>query len=226
VEQPRLTPSRIAPRQSIPIVLPHVILDVHEVTGAVRIGLFVANNPINEVDPLGLFDCAALKAQLLSLFSTFQRDSNIQRQFLNGQYNALGNLFVANESIDIGTTVAGAGLGQAANAARIALTSRNVGYGVSLGVDLARSGSLAGNGLSTTATYATTAGGATLGPIASHAVGDTSGFLSGNFAENYTTAGVQNQMQATINDLNADLNQELANINNLMGVYNANCSCH
>jgi len=54
VEQPRLTPSRIAQRQSIPIVLPPVILDVHEVSGQVRIGLFVANNPINNIDPLGL----------------------------------------------------------------------------------------------------------------------------------------------------------------------------
>jgi hypothetical protein len=40
--------------KAVPILLPPVILDVYEVSGAVRIGLFVANNPVNHVDPLGL----------------------------------------------------------------------------------------------------------------------------------------------------------------------------
>jgi hypothetical protein len=47
-------PSSRVQRQRIPIVLPPVILDVHEVTGEVRNGLFVGNNPINRVDPYGL----------------------------------------------------------------------------------------------------------------------------------------------------------------------------
>jgi len=55
VEQPRLSPSRAGGRLVIPIVLPHVILDVHEITGEMRTGLFVANNPINYYDPLGLW---------------------------------------------------------------------------------------------------------------------------------------------------------------------------
>ncbi len=58
VEQPRLTPSRQSRRAdgrlALPIVLLPVILDVHEVTGRMRTGLFVANNPIDYVDPLGL----------------------------------------------------------------------------------------------------------------------------------------------------------------------------
>jgi hypothetical protein len=55
VEQPRLSPSRAGGRLAIPIVLPQVILDVHEITGEMRTGLFVGNNPINEIDPLGLW---------------------------------------------------------------------------------------------------------------------------------------------------------------------------
>jgi hypothetical protein len=39
---------------AVPILLPPVILDVYEVTGKVRTGLFVGNNPVNRVDPHGL----------------------------------------------------------------------------------------------------------------------------------------------------------------------------
>jgi hypothetical protein len=64
VEQPRLSPSRAGGRLAIPIVLPQVILDVHEITGEMRTGLFVRNNPINLFDPLGLVDCGALAAAI------------------------------------------------------------------------------------------------------------------------------------------------------------------
>ena len=42
VEQPRLSPSRIAQRQRIPVVLPPVVLDVHEVSGQMRTGGLLA----------------------------------------------------------------------------------------------------------------------------------------------------------------------------------------
>jgi len=195
--------------------------------GGLNLYGYVRNDPVNAIDPLGLIDCAALKATLENLFSNFQRDSNLQRQFLNGQYNALGNLFVYNEAVDAGTTVAGAGLAEGLNAARVALTSETVGQGTSLAVDVARSGSLTGPGISSATSYLTPGiGGAIGGPLAAHGLGDTAGYISGELGQNYTSEGVQEQLQATIDELNAELNQQLANIQNLMNEYNAACPCH
>jgi hypothetical protein len=51
VEHP-LTTRRL--EKEIPIILPPAILDVHEVSGAVRIGILASGNPVSLTDPFGL----------------------------------------------------------------------------------------------------------------------------------------------------------------------------
>ncbi len=85
VERPRLSPGRVVQRRTVPIALPLVVLDVYEVSGEVRIGLFVANNPINQVDPLGLWQFTIGGGWLGGLLITF--GNNGGSNWHNGQWN-------------------------------------------------------------------------------------------------------------------------------------------
>jgi RHS repeat-associated protein len=70
--------------------------------GGLNLYRFAMNNPINMIDPFGLVDCSALKAELEYLLSRMQLDAKVLVQLYNNQYNQLGNEFAAQQATGIG----------------------------------------------------------------------------------------------------------------------------
>jgi RHS repeat-associated protein len=192
--------------------------------GGLNLYGFIGNNPVNYFDMWGLIDCAALKRQIEQGFKRFNRDSDLLRGFLNNQYDALGDLYWIDRAVDTAFSLTGNLASKAINAARIALTSEQIMQGVSLGVDLARGGVLTGPGLSAGASYQTAGiGGSIAGPLASKAIGSGLNSAVKQLVYQWTTSGVRNQLQDTINQLNSDLNQQRRWLRYQINQYNKCC---
>jgi hypothetical protein len=177
------------------------------------------------VDPFGLTDCAALTRQLEQAFVRLNHDSDMLRGFLNSQYGTLGDLYWIDRAQDTAFALTGNLAGKVVNSVRIALTSEGIGQGASLGVDLVRGGALTGAGLSASTSFQTAGvGGEIAGPLASKAIASGLNATAKQFARQWTTRGVREQMQETIDQLNADLSQQRQSLRSQIDQYHK-CGC-
>jgi RHS repeat-associated protein len=185
---------------------------------------YVGNDPVNDYDPCGLSDCAALKRQIKQGFNRFNRDSTLLSQFLNNQYITLGDLYWIDRAEDTAFALTGNLAGKAVNSARIALTGETVGQGTSLGVDMVRGGNLTGPGFSTSTEFEVGIGGTIVGPLAGKAIGSGINSVAKQAAgRQWTTSGVRGQLQDTVNQLNGDLDLQRQSIKNQIEQYHKCC---
>ncbi len=210
---------RAGGRLAIRIVLPPVILDVHEVSGEVRIGLFVANNPINYVDPLGLFSCAELKALIANLTQQYQA--------------SIGSAADAQNAL---TQIANADRAQGALLwSSTVLSTGGLALGGAPAIGFAGFGSSAavvGRG-TFTLVVSTSAGeqviatgeGSTVGSTALTSSGVSGSLAAGRFAEHFLDPRFNSRAQAATEQLNSALAAEQSLLAALRDAYQALGSC-
>jgi hypothetical protein len=67
------------------------------------------------------------------------------------------------------------------------------------------------------------AGGAVVGPLAGKAIGSGLNSAAKQLGRQWTTSGVREQLQDTVNQLNGDLNQQRQSLRNQVNQYNKCC---
>lgn len=191
--------------------------------GGVNLYDYVLNSPINSYDPFGLIDCADLRNQIDRMRGDLQRGSDALDKMLSNQNQNNTDLYWVDRAADAAFALTGNAAGKGVNAARTALTSEAIGQGGSLGVDLARGGSFTGPGVGGGTDYATSLGGSVAGPLVSKAAGTGLNAIAKKAARNWTTDGVRQSMNDTVNGANESLNCIAGKLRNASSEYRKNC---
>ena len=186
---------------------------------------YVGSNPANFTDELGLMspaDCGLLNDIINRLQGRLDRGSEVMNKVLELQWQNNDTLFLVDRAVDGMIGAAGLGLGAAVNSARVALTSRFIGYGGNLGVDLARAGVLSGPGISQLTRYATPGVGGAIGAFLSRSLGkQVIGVLRG--PERGGTNGIRDDMQQVVDAINQDLNTQSTLLSEYRESYRQGC---
>jgi hypothetical protein len=146
--------------------------DPIEEIGGFNLYGFVRNDGVNWVDILGLQTCcadgSAIQIDCEALLDLINRHYDIYRDLsealtegYEGQYEELGEMFAYEMTENVIEALAGAVVGSAAGSAWRAGTASSLRQGASIGTDLARSTSLTGPGISTSAGFDVAAGSST-----------------------------------------------------------------
>jgi RHS repeat-associated protein len=192
-------------------------------TAGTNLYAYVRGDPVALSDPTGLMDCAGLQETLNRLRGELDRGSDALSHVLDFQYINNDELFLFDRQMDAITQLTGNLLGKAINSARLALTSERVRVGSSLGVDLARGGSLTGPDLAGADFRTAGIGGSLLGPFISNRIGSQIAKQSEHFARNWTSDGLRNSMQDSVNSFNDSLNSLSSQLRNLSHQYRDQC---
>lgn len=180
-----------------------------------RNGLFVANNPINWTDPLGLCKCDDLKKQIERDFRTFNHYSNDLRADLNDQMSDNTTLFLVDRATDAAVTIASAGVAESISAARAASLARATSPMIK---------SVAASGL---LTMTRTAGGKALdyasGELINHAAGEAIGLGPHEGITSLGTDALRERIEANIFVLDQMTQQLHFKLDRELNEYNSNC---
>jgi len=190
--------------------------------GGINLYGYVANNPINLIDPLGLdpCDCAKLKARIGLLNQEFNSGTAALRDQLNFQYDSALTLYGIDRAIDTASGVTGGAVGSAVKGAVLAR-----GAAAASGTLV---GQLAQNGMLTR--VGTTAVGRAMNAGEAWAKFGVYGTVAGGVTKQAVkipgrigTNGVRDQIQNTADSLDAYLSGLAGTLSGLRRQYQSNC---
>jgi RHS repeat-associated protein len=184
---------------------------------------YVNGNPINLSDPSGLVDCSGLLDAMSRLRGQLDRGSEALSRVLDFQDVNEEELFEFDREMDVITQLTGNLVGKLVNVARLAMTSDRVRVGTSLGVDLARGGSLTGPNLAGADFMTSGVGGSLVGPAASKFLGSQMVSQTSRFAKNWTSNGLRRTMAEIVAQLNESLNAASEQLKSLSRRYRECC---